>query len=367
MRLKHEDLTDLARGAAFLGTGGGGDPYVGQLMVRQAIAAGGTVEIIALEDVPDDALVIPTAMMGAPTVLVEKIPKGDEAVRSLRALEQHLGRRAFATMPVECGGINSTMPLVVGARLGLPVVDADGMGRAFPELHMETFHVYGVSGTPMAVTNEYGDSAIITSHDNRMMEWLARGVTIRMGGVAYIAEYSMDGRTAKRVSVPGTLSLALQIGRGIRSAREQHTDPFVELIRLLRHTPYRYATVIFEGKLVDVWRETTQGFARGRAVVQGLGAGDETLEIVFQNENLVARANGTLKAIVPDLICVLDAETAEPITTETLRYGQRVKVMAVSVPPIMRSPEALAVFGPQAFGLQEAFQPIETLSADVAS
>jgi len=366
MKLSLEDLEDLARGAAFLGTGGGGDPYVGRLMVRQALEAGGAVEIIQLEDVPDDALVIPTAMMGAPTVLVEKIPRGDEAVKSLRALEQHLSKKAYATMPIECGGINSTMPLVVGARLGLPVVDADGMGRAFPELQMETFHVYGVSGTPMAITNEYGDTAIIVSHDNRMMEWLARGVTIRMGGAAYIAEYSMDGRTAKRVSVPRTLSLGLQIGRGIRRAREQHKDPFVELIGLLRATPYQYGTLIFEGKLVDVWRETTQGFARGRAIIAGTGTHADKLEIVFQNENLVARANGQLKAIVPDLICVLDSETAEPITTEALRYGQRVKVMAVSVPPIMRTPEALAVFGPRAFGLEESFHPIESLSASVA-
>jgi DUF917 family protein len=258
------------------------------------------------------------------------------------------------------------MPLVVGARLGLPVVDADGMGRAFPELQMETFHVYGVSGTPMAITNEYGDTAIIVSHDNRMMEWLARGVTIRMGGAAYIAEYSMDGRTAKRVSVPRTLSLGLQIGRGIRRAREQHKDPFAELIALLRATPYQYGTLIFEGKLVDVWRETTQGFARGRAIIAGTGTNADKLEIVFQNENLVARANGQLKAIVPDLICVLDSETAEPITTEALRYGQRVKVMAVSVPPIMRTPAALAVFGPHAFGLEESFHPIESLSASVA-
>lgn len=366
MKLGLEDLEDLARGAAFLGTGGGGDPYAGRLMVRQALEEGGTVEIIDLQDLPDDALVIPTAMMGAPTVLIEKLPRGDEAVKSLRALEQHLGRRAFATMPIECGGINSTMPLVVGARLGLPVVDADGMGRAFPELQMETFHVYGVSGTPMAITNEYGDSAIIASHDNRMMEWLARGVTIRMGGAAYIAEYSMDGRTAKRVSVPGTLSLGLQIGRGIREAREQHKDPFAELISLLRKTPYQYGTLIFEGKLVDVWRETTQGFARGRAVIAETGTNAEKLEIIFQNENLVARANGELRAIVPDLICVLDSETAEPITTEALRYGQRVKVMAVSVPPIMRTPEALSVFGPQAFGLQESFLPIETLNNSAA-
>src|SRR6266850_4661924 len=101
--LQTSDLIDLARGAAFLGTGGGGDPYVGRLMVEQALAEGGRLTLISPEEVPDDAFVIPTAMMGAPTVLVEKIPSGHEAVASLRRLEDHLGRKAFATMPIECG------------------------------------------------------------------------------------------------------------------------------------------------------------------------------------------------------------------------------------------------------------------------
>lgn len=362
MKITLDDVEDLVRGAAFLGTGGGGDPYVGRLMVNQALEDGGTVEIIDLNDVPDDALIIPTAMMGAPTVLVEKLPSGDEAVKSLRALEEHLGRKAFATMPIESGGINSTMPLVVGAKLGLPIVDADGMGRAFPELQMETFHVYGVPGTPMVITNEWGDSALIQTHDNLMMEWLARGITIRMGGSAYIAEYSMDGATAKRVSVPRTLSLNLIVGRTIREAREAHQNPFEALIRRLAETPYQFAKLIFEGKILDVLRRTTEGFARGEARIEGLDAFEgQTMEILFQNENLIARVDGSIKAIVPDLICILDIDTADPITTEYLRYGQRVKVLGVSVPPMMRTPEALAVFGPRVFGFDQEFTPIEDL------
>lgn len=361
MQLSFQDLEDLARGAAFLGTGGGGDPYCGRLIVEQAMREGGTVEIIDLDDVPDDALIIPTAMMGAPTVLIEKLPHGDEAIQSLRRLEEHLGRKAFATMPIECGGINSTMPLVVGARLGLPIVDADGMGRAFPELQMETFHVYGVSGTPMVLTNEYGDSVLVTTHDNYMMEWLARGITIRMGGAAYIAEYAMDGRTAKRTAVPRTLSLGLKIGRGIRQARQEHRDPFAAIIELLKTTPYKFGAVIFEGKVIDVFRRTTEGFAKGRAILEATSNEREQMELIFQNEHLVARVNGQLKAIVPDLICVLDSETAEPITTEAIKYGQRVKIMSVSVPEIMRTPAALKVFGPAAFGFDEEFCPIETL------
>ena len=362
MKLSRADLIDLCRGAAFLGTGGGGDPYIGRLIVQQAMDLGHSVEIIDPSELPDDALVVPTAMMGAPTVLVEKPPSGDEAIKSLQKIERYLGRKAYATMPIEVGGINSTMPLVVGAYLGLPVVDADGMGRAFPELQMETFAVYGVSGTPMAITNEYGDCALIETRDNWMMEWLARGVTIRMGGAAYIAEYVMDGATVKRTSVRNTLSLAVKIGKCVREARQRHAEPMQALLDLLPKTPYSFGKIIFAGKIVDIKRETRAGFAQGRASIQGTDGWNGLMAIDIQNENLIARLDGKVKAIVPDLICVLDTETAEPITTEQLRYGQRVTVMAVAVPAIMRTPEALAIFGPKGFGLDHPFVPIEQLN-----
>jgi DUF917 family protein len=66
-----------------------------------------------------------------------------------------------------------------------------------------------------------------------------------------------------------------------------------------------------------------------------------------------------VRCIVPDLICVLEAESGEPITTEALRYGQRVVVVGISTPEIMRTPEALAVFGPACFGLTDGFRPVE--------
>ena len=41
----------------------------------------GPVTLIELADLGDDDLVVPAAMMGAPTVMVEKLPRGDEIVQ----------------------------------------------------------------------------------------------------------------------------------------------------------------------------------------------------------------------------------------------------------------------------------------------
>ncbi len=357
-QLTAADLPDLARGATLLGTGGGGDPYIGSKLVEQVLGTG-SITVLDPTDLADDAFVIPTAQMGAPTVMIEKLPAGTEPTLALRTLESHLGRQADATMPIECGGVNSMIPFLVAAETGLPVVDADGMGRAFPELSMETFAVYGVHGSPLALAGERGETVVIdTGDDDKQLEWLARAVTIRLGGVGHIAEYAMSGADVRRTAVPRTISMALALGRAIRVAQEQKRSPFTAIAAALAPTGYSHVADLFEGKIVDVERRTTEGFARGRVRIAPTGDGPD-LVIGFQNENLTAHRGDELLAIVPDLICVLDHESAEPITTERLRYGQRVRVLGISTPDLMRTPGALATFGPVAFGLTEEFLPVE--------
>jgi DUF917 family protein len=360
-RLDVSDLPDLSRGATLLGTGGGGDPYIGQIMLQQAILEKGPVTVVAPDELPDDAVVMPTSMMGAPTVMTEKIPAGTEPVVALHSLERHLGTRATHTMPVECGGINSMIPLIVGAQLDLPVVDGDGMGRAFPELQMETFTIYGVHGSPMALASERGEITIIdTADDNARMEWLARAVTIRLGGSGMLASYTMSGAEVRRSCVPNTLTVALELGRALRVAREEHQDVLTALNAALATTAYHRAHRLLRGKVIDVERTVADGFTVGTATFRTEDG--EELSVRFQNENIIAVSGGRVRAIVPDLICVLEAETYEPITSERLRYGQRVQVIAIGTPPIMRQSAALDLFGPRSFGLDEDYVPVEDLT-----
>lgn len=352
------DLDDLAVGAAILGTGGGGDPYIGKLMARAAIEAFGPVPLMPLEAVPDDLAIVACGAMGAPTILIEKIPSGEEMGRALDLYVRYTGRPLDALIPFEAGGINSTIPIMAAAQRGLPVIDADGMGRAFPQLEMETFNVYGVPAGPVAIADERGNTGIIEVKAAAKSEWLARGLTIRMGGQAYIANYGMDGATCRRVSVPGTMSLALGIGRTVRAAKAAHRDVLDSLIEFFAGTHYEEARIVASGKVVDVARGVKNGWSVGTVKIEAFDRSSAPVEILIQNENLVAERDGEVLAIVPDLISILDLDTGEAITTERLRYGQRVNVLAVRVPPIMRTPEALAVFGPKAFGLDKPYRPL---------
>lgn len=360
-RLLHlDDIDDIAAGAAVLGCGGGGDPYVGALMTRQALEGTAPVKLVSPAEVADDALVVVIAGIGAPPVLTEKIPNGSESELALRALEKHIGRRADYLMSAEAGGLNSLYPLQVAAKLGLPVVDADGMGRAFPRLEMTSFHIHGIPVTPLALVNERGDSVLLHATSDVQAEHFIKHLAVAMGGIMSSAGFSLSGTQVKKAAVPGTLSICQAIGRALREARTKRHDPFDALLAALRATEYyRHARILFEGKIVDVERRVDGRHNLGTTRIEGPAG---RLEIAIQNELLVARLDGRTLAIVPDLLAILDEDSAQAITAETLRYGQRVRVLAASVPPIMRSEAALRVWGPHAFGIDEPFVPVEQLA-----
>jgi hypothetical protein len=348
-----DDLDDLATGAAVLGTGGGGDPYIGKLMARNAMTGRAAVRVYEFEDIPDDWLVVPSAMIGAPTVMLEKLPSGTEAVAAFRALESYLGRKIDATMPIEIGGMNSTMPFTVAAELGLPMVDGDGMGRAFPELQMVTQTLAGLSGSPMGLSDEKGNSLILNTISNQWAETFARTATVQMGAAALMAIFPMTGAELKRACIPGTLSLIGRIGRAIREAHAAHGSPIDAVCAVTGGQP------IWTGKVGDIERRTVGGFTRGTARVEGSGPNTgKTLEVDFQNEFLVARTGDDVLVTTPDLITMLDAETGQPITTEQLRYGFRVVVLGIPCHPLWRTDMGLLLVGPAYFGYDLPYIPL---------
>ncbi|MBC1486070.1 DUF917 domain-containing protein [Listeria seeligeri] len=354
--LDEQAIENIAIGAAFLGTGGGGDPYIGKMMALTAIKKYGPVKLLSPEEIADDDYFIPAAMMGAPSVLIEKFPKGDEFVRVFEKLGRYLGKEVKGTFPMEAGGVNSMIPIVVAAQLGLPLIDCDGMGRAFPELQMVTFHLDGISATPMAITDEKGNIGIMETIDNKWTERLARVTTVEMGASSLVSLYPCDGAQIKQSSIKHIVTLSEEIGKVIR---ETSLDESVKLQQLLDVTKGYH---LFEGKITDVVRETRAGFNFGRVRINGLNNDAESEVIVhFQNENLVAEKNGQPIAITPDLICMVDLETLMPVTTEALKYGKRVRVMALPADDAWRTAKGIETVGPRYFGYDVDFAPLEEL------
>jgi uncharacterized protein len=348
-------VEQIAIGAGILGTGGGGNPYLGKTHLLRLLREGADAPlVVAPGEVPDDAVVASVGGMGAPTVGIERLSRGDEWTVALRALEAHTGKRVEYLVPGEIGGSNSTRPLVCAIQTGLPVVDGDGMGRAFPELQMCTYFIYGLKPAPGAVADEKGNEVVFTgARDMFWLERLSRAVTVDMGAAAGYCLPPMDGAFVRRVAVPGTVTQAIDLGRAVQDARRRKRNPVAAILDACN------GVLLFEGKVVDVNRRLARGFAVGRATLQGLG-GDSgaALAIDLQNENLIALRDGVPVATVPDLICMVDLESGQPITTEVLRYGLRVAVLGLPCHPLLSTPEALAVVGPRAFGYDLQYRPL---------
>jgi DUF917 family protein len=352
--LDHAALESIAIGAGILGTGGGGNPYNGKLHLRRLLDEGYRVEIVAPEDVPDDALVASVGGIGAPIVSFERLARGDEIVVAMQALEEFLGRAITHLIPGEIGGSNALRPMAGAALTNLPVIDGDGMGRAFPELQMDTFSIAGLANAPAAIADIHHNTAVWTRvRDAKTLEDQARAVTVRMGGSAGFAFPLLSGADAKRTAIPLTITLARRIGEAVQAARREHRDP-VEAI-----FAEAGGQLLFTGKVVDIERRMAAGFARGVLTLDGMGDDrGERLTIEIQNEYLIARASERVLAVVPDLICIVDQQTAEPVSTEVLRYGLRVAVLGMPAPAALKTPAGLAVVGPAAFGYDLPFTPL---------
>ena len=361
--LEIEDVARIAQGATLLGAGGGGDPYISLLAARQIFDDGGRdVNVIGVDDVDDDALILTVAGFGAPTVGKEKLFDLDQLMHSLRTLEKYTGRKADALIAVEMGGGNALVPILAAAASGLPVVNGDGMGRAFPELQMTSYALGGVSPSPFAMADEHLNSIVCEAENAKKGEAFARIIAVEMGLHAFLTAYAMTGAQARDVVIPDTLTLAYKLGTTIENAKSSES-PIAALIQGIETEVTGTEVVhLIDGKVTDLWRSTEKGFAIGWCDLVSVDDAGLQARIEFQNEYLAFTLGGIPKVLTPDLICLVDSETAEPIPTPDVRYGQRVTAIGLSCNEVFRSEEALEVVGPGAFDMEYTYAPIEELA-----
>ena len=352
-QVRLDDIRPIAIGAGILGTGGGGNTYIGSLQLRGEIIKHGAQRLLDPMSLDDDATVALAGNMGAPTVSIEKIPEGTEMLRSIRQLEDYLNRKIDAVGIFEIGGANAMQPLIAGLLAGIPTIDSDGMGRAFPELQMSSY-LFGsdVQVMPLALSDTRDNAVVVTrAISAKWAEDIARHIATSMGARAGLVGFVMTGAQLKAGGIHYTMSLAHYLGQRVLKAQRSGEDVPQVAADVLN------GSVIFRGKVTDVERRTTKGFARGSVTIRSYSDRD-VLRIEFQNEFLIAYINGEVVVTVPDLICIVTDETGEPVSTELLRYGVRVAVLAVPAPQQLKTAAALDVVGPPAFGYDVDFCPL---------
>lgn len=342
MQLDAGTIDSFALGCALLSAGGGGDPAIGLVMARHAIAEHGPVPVVATDDLDSDALVMPCGLIGSPTVAQERIWSGDEGARLADAVAGVHRTAVDMLMCFEIAGVNGLLPVMWAARLGVGLLDADGMGRAFPEMQQVSMHVAGVPAGPAVLTDGRGNVLVVDATDNLSAERLVRSATATLGGSCAAALYLMRGGTAAAATIAGSVSRALRIGAALRDRPGGWCDALADATG---------GKVLMEGRVTELERRTGAGFTSGHAVVDGTrGARRRRLRLEMQNEVLVALEDGEVRATVPDIIAVLGLDDGRPVVTEHLQYGQRVGVVALPAPAVWHGADGLEVVGPRSFG-----------------
>lgn len=215
-----KELDALVIGANILGSGGGGDPAYDLLIAKECIREWGPVLLMPVEELDDQAWAAPIGYMGAPLVCLEKIPSGREFPLIIKQLAQ-CKRPISALVPFEIGGSNAFAPFCAAGQLGLPVLDADTFGRAFPEMNMSVCELAGLSPSPAIIVDNTDQYAIVHANDGESMERQLRALTTAMGASAAVCTYPMQGYQAKQTLIKGSISSAIQMGNAFLAAREK--------------------------------------------------------------------------------------------------------------------------------------------------
>jgi uncharacterized protein len=337
LRLDETNLPAFARGCGVLAAGGAGDVELGLLMARVAVREHGPVPVIALDDLPAGAFVLPCGMIGAPSLAGERIFSGDEGRLLCAEMERMFESRVDALMCLEAAGMNGPLTVTWAARAGLPLLDADGAGRGFPGLGQRTMSVGGVSANPLVLTDGLGNVLVSRCVDNGWAQRLAAGACAGLGGICAAATYAMSTADARAGAIPGSVSRAIAAGRAIL-ARGRSDGPAAVAGAL-------GGSVLIEGHVVGVEADS--------ATIAGLAhdAGRQ-VRVEYQAEFLLVLEDGAVRAAVPDLISLLAAGSGAPLAAEALSHGDRVAVVSAPADKLWRCERGRAIAGPHAFGYE---------------
>ena len=299
-----------------------------------------------------------SAVIGAPLVCLEKPPSLPAMQVGFDSVASNLNGEIGAFFAGEIGGLQCMFPLMLAAETGQPLLDGDAIGRAFPELQMCTFMIYGTTpGLPMALSYEGGMllDAKERHHESSPrhsanepagieVERRLRKICSDNGGLIYMTT-TFDHESLTRTLIRGSIALALALGRAVEAARAARRDPIAAIVEAGGGRRF------IGGKVIDVERQFRAGHDWGTVRLEGVEADQGRLaEVAFKNEYLILKIGAEVALTVPDLITLVETETGNPVTTEILRPGLRVSVLGLPCSPLMRTEKALLAVGPKAFG-----------------
>ncbi|MCP4720294.1 MAG: DUF917 domain-containing protein [Desulfobacteraceae bacterium] len=364
MKLGEKELKDIANGSCLLASGGGGTIDAPQWIIPEILKFENQVTLIDLEEIKSGTQGAVVACMGSPKALKD-IGFHGSAFRAWDLLEQTINTKFSFSVSVETGSVNTFIAMLTAARMGIPIVDADGAGRAVPTLAMLTFSE-PIPISPFTIANEastryhepnaqaalYGD----TPSD---IENLARpfiSVPKEFDQTAGVAGWAMDKENilSKHPLISGTITRARKAGRALRKSN----DPIKALEKFFGPDFF----LLFKGKLTHIVQAESGGFDRGVLTFKN---DKKTVHIVNQNENMIAwDADKNIPlAMAPDSISYVN-EKGIALSNADLEPGDSIYIIGIRADKRLREDPYLKnqfLTGLQNVGYYGKYVPLEQL------
>lgn len=370
-----EDAEALILGLGLFATGGGGTAERGRRWLGELLEDGFEVSWVPVDQVDPDLLICSAYGMGsiAPTrpmsaqeraaIGIEGVPFPRPWLRAVEELEAHLGRSIGGLAPFELGPSNSLVAVDAAARTGRILIDGDFIGRALPKMSQTLPSVAGRPTWPIAIADPWGNCLILKDcPSNELAERLGKQISRVTKSVDFAASCSHAGfplsvQDALPYLIPGTLSRSQGVGRAVLAARAEGRDPVETAIEAIG------GVRLFDGTVAHrEWEDTADGYMRGTTTVEGSGSFEgSSVDIWFLNEHHIVRDGSRVIATSPDIITIVERETAEPLSNTEITVGMEVSILGFRIHPSYRSPESVAVNGPRYYGFDFDYVPIEEL------
>ena len=363
--LSLQDLEDSLTGCSYLGCGGGGSLAEARALIRSDFAAGHVFRLLSVTALADEDRVACPYALASLAPLSEAMqsrlaamenPVEMPVLDAFSLLERHLETRLAGVILGEMGPLSMAEGLSIAARLGVPSLDADTVGRATPEINQHSVRVAGLPLTPAAAVTPFGDELVLTGlQDPARQEDLFRALSV-VSGLVGVADAPITGAEAKTdgVLITESFSLAMRLGQAVREAKVNGHDA----IEAARRAGDGYR--LFTGRVDTFDWGDRDGFLAGELVLTGDGDySGARMRLDYKNEHLVARIGDHVVATCPDLITLVDRQTAEGVNNPDFVAGQLVEVIGFRSDPVWRQQAGLSVFEPRYFGYDIDYIPIE--------
>lgn len=351
----------LTYGGAFLGSGGSGESLLLQLHLETLLKSGQTVSLLDISEIDDNAHYASICMMGSTELSDENPMTSTECAHIISHLSALTGHKCAGIFALEAVAVNILYAVIGAAILGLPVIDGDAMGRAFPELQMTTFHINSITCNPCVFQDNRGNRYEYFQDDTFLLELGIRKVLFENGGIGFLAGYENPGRIIKKSLIPGSITFAADIGRVFVSAKN-YQDMLTGLTNISKNSVYGKCIELFKGTVSDI--QHVQKLNWNSIAFNGIGSyKDHHFSVLVHNENLIAFKDNAIAAMVPDIISFIDLQRLKPIPNNEVSPGMEVSVIGLPAPLALKTPHALDVVGPQCFGYKTRYRSLEQMNA----